>query len=286
MIYMKSGKIINVFAKRFKKVKKHYNKLLEDFEIEEMHGFRLEMKKLRAFIRLINTNIPEQKKIKIGGKIKSFYNTAGNIRNLQLHQQRVSYICDEMLLEKPVLYLQLLHNEENKQKKKAGRIADKISYNKFRKKIIDLVPDKLKAKSVQRFVIQKQHTLLELLFLRDYSDEALHEIRKVLKDLLYVWKYISSYLPATLPASFTNKKNIEVFADKLGEFHDLCIALNFFKPFYIDKIAVEEENKILLSVKQKLEETKGEMKEEINTLLNHVKQEMEKENILQEVHVV
>jgi hypothetical protein len=35
-----------------------------------------------------------------------------------------------------------------------------------------------------------------------------------------------------------------------------------------------------------LEETKGEMKEEINTLLNHVKQEMEKEDILQEVYVV
>jgi hypothetical protein len=129
----------------------------------------------------------------------------------------------------------------------------------------------LKAKLVQAFVIHKQHTLLKLLFLREYSDEALHEIRKVLKDLLYDWKYISAYLPATIPAYFTNRKNIESFADKLGEFHDLCIALYFFKPFYVDKIADEEANKILLSVKSKLEETKGEMKEEINTLLNHVK---------------
>ena len=200
MIYMKSGEIINVFDKIVKKIKKHYNKLLEDFEIEEIHGFRLEMKKLRGFIRLINTNIPEDKKIKTGGKIKSFYSTAGNIRSLQLHQQRVSHLCDEMLLEKPVLYLQLLHNEKNKQKKKAGRIADKISYNYFRKKIIDLVPDKLKAESVQAFIIQKQHTLLELVFLLDYSDEALHEIRKVLKDLLCDWKYMSSYVPAALPA--------------------------------------------------------------------------------------
>ena len=286
MIYMKSDEIINVFDKRFKKVKKHYNKSFEDFEIEEIHGFRLEMKKLRAFIRLINTSIPEEKKIKIGGKIKSFYNTTGNIRNLQLHQQRVSLICDDMLLEKPVLYLQLLHNEESMLKKRAGRIADKISYNKFRKKIIDLVPNKLNTESVQAFVIQKQHTLLELIFLLNYSDEALHEIRKVLKDLLYGWKYISSYLPAALPAYFTNKKNIEVFADKLGGFHDLCIAIYFFKPVYIDKIADEEENKILLIVKRKLEETKGEMKEEINTFLNHVKQEMEKEDILQEVYVV
>lgn len=286
MIFMKSGEIIKAFEKRFKKVKKHYNKLLKDFEIEEIHGFRLEMKKLRAFIRLINTNIPGYRKIKIEGKIKSFYKTTGNIRNLQLNQQRVRLICDNMLLEKPVQYSQLLHNEENRQKKKAVRLADKILFDHFRKMIIDLVPDKLKAKSVQAFVIQKQHRLLELIFLLNYSDEDLHEIRKVLKDLLYDWKYTSSYVPAALPAYFNNKKNIEVFADKLGEFHDLCIALYFFKPVYIDKIADEEVNKILLSVKQQLEETKGEMKEEINTLLNHVKQKMEKEDILQKVYVV
>jgi CHAD domain-containing protein len=283
---MKSEEIISALDKRFKKVEKHYNKSFEDFELEEIHGFRLEMKKLRAFIRLINTNLPEDKKIKTRGKIKSFYNTTGNIRNLQLHQQRVSHICDGMLLEKPVLYLQLLHNEENMLKKNGVRIADKISYNHFRKKIIDLVPDKLKATSVQAFVIQKQHTLLELIFLLDYSDGALHLIRKVLKDLLYDWKYIRSYVPAALPAYFTNKKNIEVFTDKLGEFHDLCIALYFFKPVYIDKNADEKEKKILLTLRQKLEETKGEMKEEISTLLNHVKQEMEKEDILQEVYIV
>lgn len=286
MIFMKSGEIINAFKKRIKKVKKHYNKLLEDFEIEEIHGFRLKTKKLRAFIRLINTNIPVYRKIKIEGKIKSFYKTTGNIRNLQLHQQRVSLICDNMLLEKPVQYSQHLHNEENRQKKKAGRLADKIVFEHFRKEIIDFVPDKVKAKSVQAFVIQKQRTLLELIFLLTYSDEALHEIRKILKDLLYDWKYISSYVPAALPAYFTNKKNIKVFADKLGQFHDLCIALYFFKSVYIDKITDDEDNKISLSVKQQLEETKGEMKEEINTLLNHVKQEMEKEDILQELYVV
>ena len=286
MIYMKSGEIKNVFKKRFKKVKKHYNKLFEDFVIEEIHGFRLEMKKLRAFIRLINTNILEKKKIKIGGKIKSFYNTTGNIRNLQLHQQRVGHLCDEMLPEKPVQYLQFLSDKENLLKKKARRIADKNLYNHFRKKIIYLVPEKASKKAVQAFVIQKKHALLELIFLLDYSDEAVHEIRKVLKDLLYDWKYISSYVPAALPDYFTNKKNIEVFTDKLGEFHDLCIALYFFKPIYIDKIADEKEKQILLTLRQKLEETKGEMKEDISTLLNHVMQAMENKEDRQGVYVI
>lgn len=286
MIYMKSGEIINVFDKRFKKVKKQYNNLLDDFEIEEIHGFRLEMKKLRAFIRLINTNIPGYRKIKIEGKIKSFYKTTGNIRNLQLHQQRVSHLCDNMLLEKPVQYSQLLHNEENRQKKKAGQLADKILFDHFRKKIIDLVPDKVKAKSVQAFVIQKQRTLLELIFLLDYSDVALHEIRKVLKDLLYDWKYISSHAPAALPGYFTYKKNIEVFTDKLGKFHDLCIALYFLKPVYIDKIVDEKEKKVLLILKRQLEDTKGEMKEKISTLLNHIKPEKINKDILQKVYVV
>ena len=267
MIYMKSDQIINVFDKRFKKVKKYYYKLLEDFEKEEIHGFRLGIKKLRAFIRLINTSIPYEKKIIIARQIKSFYNTTGNIRNLQLHQQRVSHLCDEMLLEKPLQYLQLLHNEENEQKKNAGRIAGKVFFNKFRKKMIDLVPDKFKSESVQAFVTQKQHTLLELILLLDYSDEALHATRKVLKDLLYNWKYISSYVFPALPAYFTNKKNIEVLTDKLGDFNDLSIALYFFKPVYIDKIDDEKEKNISLTLRQKLEQTKGEMKKEINTLL-------------------
>ena len=191
-----------------------------------------------------------------------------------------------MLLEKPVQYLQLLHDEENKQKKKAGRIADKISFNHFLKKIIDLVTDKLKAESVQAFVIQKQDRLLELIFFLDYSDEAMYETCKVLKDLLYDWKYISFYVPAALPACFINKKNIEVFADKLGEFHDLSIVLYFFITVYIDKITDEKEKMILLTVKRKLEDAKGEMNEEINTLLKRVRQEMEKEDILQEVYVI
>lgn len=79
-------------------------------------------------------------------------------------------------------------------------------------------------------------------------------------------------MPAALPDYFTNKKNIEVFADKLGEFHDLCIALYFFEPIYINQVTDEKEKQILLTLRQKLEESKDKIKEDISTLLNHVKQ--------------
>lgn len=82
-------------------------------------------------------------------------------------------------------------------------------------------------------------------------------------------------MPAALPDYFTNKKNIEVFADKLGKFHDLCIALYFFEPIYINKVTDEKEKQILLTLRQKLEESKDKIKEDISTLLHHVKQEME-----------
>ncbi len=285
MICLKSSDIINVFNKRVEKLKTHYNKLLEEFEIEDIHGFRIEIKKLRAFIRLINTNIPKEEKIKIGEKIKSFYNTVGTIRNLQLHQLRVNSLCNEMLVEKPLQYMQLLHNEENKQKNKAGRMADKISFKHFWKKINHFTPGKLNTELVKIFVTQKQQSLFDLIFMVEYSDKALHEIRKVLKDLMYNWKYISSYLPAALPVYFTNKKNLNVFTSKLGEFHDLCIALYFFNTVYIEKIADEKEKKLLLSMMLKLERMKGMMREEINTLLTYFKQEMERKDIRQGLYV-
>lgn len=271
---MKSSEIINYFDKKFKKTKYYYNRLLENFAIEDIHGYRLEMKKLRAFIRLLNSNIPEEKKIKIGRNTKLLYKTTGNIRNLQLHQLRVSKLCNEMLLEKPVPYLQRIHNEENKQKNKARQIAEKISFNHFQEKLIAFASDKLNIESMETFVIQKKRALLKLIFLVNYTDIALHEIRKVLKDLMYNWKCITSLVPTTLPAYFTNKKNIDLFTKKLGEFNDLCIAVRFLKHPYINKIVDEKEKNILLLVRMQLEDTRGEMKKEINTLLGHIKQEM------------
>ena len=68
---MKYDEIIDVLDKRFKKIKKHYNNVLEDFSPQEIHDFRLEVKRLRAFIRMVNTDI-QRKKLGMGNILKAF----------------------------------------------------------------------------------------------------------------------------------------------------------------------------------------------------------------------
>ena len=275
---MKQKEIIKLFEKRFKKLRKHYNDLLQDFEGEKIHSFRLEMKKLRAFIRLVNISLPGKKAMKINKKIKTFYNATGNIRNLQLHQQRINHICNGLLLEKPACYLQALHAEEMAQKEKARQLAKKISFNDFKKKILDPIHNKLKAKPARAFIIQKKLALFELLSLQYYQDEALHDMRKTLKDLLYDWRYIDSFTALLLPASFAKEKNLESITTKLGDYHDLCTALYFFSPLYTGQIATKPERENLQTLKQQLEWRKEKMKKEACQLLFPLQPQMQKQS--------
>ena len=259
---MKQDEIIKLFDKRFKRIRKHYSGLLKDFDVEEIHFFRLEIKKLRAFIRLVNISLPGKNTIKINKKVKSFYNATGNIRNLQLHQQRINQFCNGLLLPKPTAYLQALHKGEMTQKQKAKQLAKKISFDQFRKKALNSVHNKLKARPAQAFIIQKKLELFELVSRQYYHDEELHDIRKTLKDLQYDWTYIASFAPLILPAFFAKGKNIENITNQLGTYHDLCMALYFFGPLYTDQIANKPEKATLQILKQQLEWRKEEMKKE------------------------
>lgn len=275
--FMKQKEIIKLFEKRFKRLRKHYSSLLKDFEEDKIHSFRLEMKKLRAFIRLVNISLPGKKTMKINKKLKSFYNTTGDIRNLQLHQQRISHICNGLLLEKPAGYLQALHNEEVEQKRKARQLAKKISFDQFEEKVLDSIQNKLKARPAQAFVIQKKLALFELLSLHYYHDEDLHDMRKALKDLQYDWIYIDSFT-ALLPASFAKEKNIENITTKLGNYHDLCIALYFFNSLYTGQVANKPEKESLQALKQQLEWRKEKMKKEACQLLSPLQPEMQRQS--------
>ena len=104
---MKAEKIKSILDKRYQGIKKHYNGLLENFKLKEIHDFRVEFKKTRAFIRLINSDKPG-KKLRIGKKLKDFYHITGHIINLQLHEERIGNLCRELDLKKPSAYLDLL----------------------------------------------------------------------------------------------------------------------------------------------------------------------------------
>lgn len=283
--FMNRNNIEKAFDKKFIDTSKHFNCLNKNFGLEDLHNFRVEIKKLRAFIRLINAGIASEKKIKLDKYVKRFYNAAGAVRNFQLHQQRVIALCGNLALTKPLAYLNVLKSYEISQQKNANKLAEIISFKRFRKKVDSKIPENLNEGSIQTFLMQKRHELIELLLLNDVTDETLHEIRKILKDILYNWKYIKSYIPSVFSYYFTTAENIESLTVLLGNSQDLCTALSFLRDAYLDDI-INEEKEVLICLKQILQWRKKTLKGTIIFLLADIKKEIEKEDVLQEVYEI
>ena len=67
-ISMKQAEIKKELHQHFKNADHLYNDMLEEFELEVVHDFRVEIKKIRAFMRLLNTGVVKDKRIKLSDR--------------------------------------------------------------------------------------------------------------------------------------------------------------------------------------------------------------------------
>jgi len=280
---MKAEKIIELLINNLKKTRRHYKKLLKNFELEEIHDFRLQIKKLRAFIRLLNMESRKEKCIKINKEIRKFYRTTGKIRNVQLHKQKIIQLSRSLSFSDPINYIELINEEEDRDKKKGRRESEKISITRFKKALVKSVPEEVAIEAIQYFTIEERNKLLAILSFSVYDDETLHDVRKILKDILYDWDYLTPYLASVLPAYFVYKENIESLATKLGDFHDLYVALSFLSPVYIDQVINESEKDMIMVIKRKIEWEKYNTKEQIILLFEAIKKEIWVEDTIRKV---
>ena len=281
---MDSVDLSKLLEKRFKKIEKHYHSLLLDFDENEIHDYRLEIKKLRALLRLINAGMPPEQQIKLGGKMKEFYGFTGNIRNLQLHQLRIRTYQESLLLSPTTSYQKALHMAGEQNRKDALSVAAKISFSNFENKILGRVQEGLRSTTVQNFVRQKQAYLVSLLFHPEYYDEDLHEVRKVLKDFLYDWSLITSSAFSLLPAFFS-QQNLESLTSDLGNFHDLCVGLLFLDNSYSDSVDTYAEREILQHLQQEWEWSKLLLKTNITNVFKQLSLQIRQSGVVENLAV-
>jgi CHAD domain-containing protein len=241
-------------------MRKHYKRLLQDFDTEEIHDFRLAFKKLRAFSRLLNDT--HGMKMGIGKQLKKFYHLAGKIRNLQISRNRIITISDQLQLQHPVMYLELLKHQEFSYREKAIAASNEIQIELLEDQY-HLSEDKPEEQQVANFMIRKETDLSCLFTLYPFYDEAFHESRKKLKDLIYNSDHIEAFGLSPVPVGFLNKENMEVVAEKLGDFQDLCDSLDLLSPDYLNRIGDNGEKVILNVIKEYLTFLKQELKEEV-----------------------
>lgn len=262
---MKQRKITAVIAARFKKTSRYLQLSMEDFEEESIHHFRTEIKKLRAFLGLLNGGLTQKGRLRISKKIKTVYRFAGNIRNIQLLQKAVNeFIRDAG--NSPVLnFTGGLGNQLRYQQEMATAFLLPGKQLAWKDVLCGDMPPSA-VKNCSKKFMENKTAEFKLLLTTFTKDESVHSVRKLLKDILYNWKYVKAY-KKLLPA-VSGKKEIEALGERLGDFCDKSTAIQFVERF-LTANDNGEENRVLGEMVAQWRVEKETMRSALSRELHH-----------------
>ena len=137
------------------------------FEVENIHHWRVDYKKLRAFLRMSNSEIKEQKHL-ISGDLKTLYKIAGTIRDIQIFIPAFQSALPDYISNTPV-YSSLLQRKLFIDKEDYINIYEKIAFASEVETLCNLLPDYLTTEKMKKFV-QENITAIRLLVLVPITD--------------------------------------------------------------------------------------------------------------------
>lgn len=264
---MKAKDIKKIISGRFKELNKSCDKIRKEFAVKDIHKFRTDVKKLRAFIRLI-TFSPERPVKKLPKGLRELYGITGEIRDSQLQLERIKNTHQDNagLKEYTHLLNAVIKNNRKKLKKK---LSAKL-LTACEKKIIKRLPETFDIKCIVNFAMDKINRMEVLRRTGNKKDDDIHSIRKNLKDVMYAVQMIDDSLKPSFPTVFSgagDKIKMEQLSDQLGLFTDMSAALAFTEPGYIKKVNADEKKQLLILRTQWLKR-KQEIREAVLKELN------------------
>jgi CHAD domain-containing protein len=260
-------KVITDIKKRFKKTDKVSRKIHGHFETEDIHVFRVETKKLRALLRLMGNDRIKGGKLALPGHLKDLYLILGAIRSLQLQQQNIRAAAKENGTPLCDTYLNLLNAKEAGKMINAERLLiNKKAFKKERRHISSAIPAKISKSGINKFIKSTGRSLQKLANEEIPSDESLHMLRKLLKDILYCWPYIRADIALAYPAFPSRIEDIQKIVDLLGDFQDIFMGIIQLESDYI-YINNENERELLLNIRAEWLQKKNEIRNRVNTTL-------------------
>lgn len=223
-----------IIKKLFRRLDKSLRLIKEQYDPEVIHDFRVDVKKLRAFTRLLSAGMGEDGDgLKLPRSLKEIYTATGRIRDLQL---QVSRVTDTGKRIPTPNYHQYLLAELEKNKGIFYNLYKAKAYAKARDKVVASLPEHIEDTVITQFYHKKAGYIRSLLSAVELPDADWHSTRKSIKDLLYIFKILKEDFPALHASFYWNDEQFETagkVAQVLGEFNDVCIALNFLRPSWL-----------------------------------------------------
>jgi len=226
---MRQLKIETIIQKRFDKINETLDKVRAHGNDGDIRLFRVKVKKLTAFLHLINGAQVHGKHIKLPQKVDRANRISGTIRTLQLQQSQIKKILASKQLGSPELYYRHISEQIIRQKEKFNNyIKGPQPFKKEEQKLMMLLPDHVSLNTIRQ-LIKAQGDHIEKLLVKVFPpDRSFHEVRQLFKSLLYISPYLEIEMSAVSPfALLSTYDDIDAFTVILGGFHDICTAINY-----------------------------------------------------------
>lgn len=193
---------------------------LHDGEQEKLHRFRVQVKKSRALLTLLDATL-SQKTLSKGFKpVKKIFKLGGVIREAYINIQLSSHydLKNEDFIKEQIDNMEkaILEFRDNGKK-----------HLKTLRDVHDELEDKLQAiedEQVSEFYKQQLEQIALALDANQFNDE-LHDCRKRIKTLVYNRKVAGSALEGNLDL---NNEYLDKLQGQIGDWHDTIIAIQLF----------------------------------------------------------
>ncbi|WP_276480040.1 CHAD domain-containing protein [Paraflavitalea pollutisoli] len=264
---MKKAYLADVIKKHGRRIRRYGKQLPGSFDPEMVHDLRVEYKKLRAFIRLLQEG-KKGKDLDMPADIKNMYHAAGRVRDLQLF---VPQVADREALNGIVLgeYSAYLQQRLFRAKESLVRVIEHMHAGKGVEQLTRALPASLDDKVIRRFIHRKIASVHVILLALE-QDRELHSIRKQLKDILLNIRLFDSDWGISFPVTaWRSEKKLTDVAALLGDYNDRCRALSFLSESMIYTLP-DVEKDLLRAWRADLSFEKGVIRQQVGEQLSQL----------------
>lgn len=185
-----------------------------------IHALRLDVKHLEAFLQLMTIQMNFGALPEIPDRLEKLFHEAGKLREFELEAKAIQSITKQNRLIKPTLFLQQLGFYEKKTSQKLRK--KRKTYPAFKMRDFVKHPGvRLSSGTCHQFLAARASSILELLSQDIMSDNrSLHQLRKILKSIVYVLPVLKKEIKPVRVFLRSRKKFIQSIESKIGSLHD------------------------------------------------------------------
>ena len=208
-------KIKGILRDKLKEIARSCVDIDKDFDKNSIHNFRVTVKSLRSFLRLLRMYI-HKPSLKMPKKFKRLYHIAGAIRDIQLEIETISNKQSVM-----PEYLDKLGRMLDQQKNEWRKYYSKKTIRKLEDKLTKPTYETLQPEILEKFFNDRTAAIGNTVQNSTPTDSQVHNVRKKIKDILYTAKLADKELHGfNKQTEKLPLKQLDKIAGNIGDYHD------------------------------------------------------------------